>query len=63
MEHSGSPWFTESVVYRKFNSVTKKDAHSLPRVDDLLDALAGSKYFSTVKTGKRQGKDSICNPI
>ena len=34
--------------YRKLNSVTKKDAHPLPRVDDLLDALAGSKYFSTL---------------
>ena len=34
--------------YRKLNSVTKKDAHPLPRVHDLLDALAGSKYFSTL---------------
>ena len=35
------------------NSVTKKDAHPLPRVDDLLDALQGSCLFSTL--GLRSG--------
>ena len=32
--------------YRKLNSVTKKDAHTLPRMDHLIDSLQGSKYFS-----------------
>ena len=36
------------VDYRKLNAVTKKDAHPLPRVDDLLDALKGSCMFSTM---------------
>ena len=57
---SSSPWASPVVLvkkkdgklrfcvdYRKLNSVTKKDAHPLPRMDDLIDALQGSKYFST----------------
>ena len=34
--------------YRKLNSVTRKDSQPLPRIDDTLDALAGSKWFSTL---------------
>lgn len=33
--------------YRKMNSVTKKDAFPLPRIDESLDALSGAKYFCT----------------
>eukprot|EP00731_Ephydatia_muelleri_P005415 Em0002g1591a len=40
IEHSDSPW--------KVNEVTRKDAYPLPRVDDTLDTLAGSKFFSTL---------------
>jgi len=36
------------VDYRKLNSVTIQDAYPLPRIDEFLDALAGSKYFSTL---------------
>ena len=36
------------VNYRKLNSVTKRDARSLPRVDDLLDALQGYDLFTTL---------------
>lgn len=36
------------VDYRKLNSVTITDAHPLPRIDDSLDALSGSQYFSTM---------------
>ncbi len=36
------------VDYRKLNDVTRKDAYLLPRIDDTLDALHGSRYFSTL---------------
>ena len=36
------------VGYRKLIDVTKKDAYPLPRIDDTLDALRGSTYFSTL---------------
>ena len=36
------------IDYRWLNAVTRKDAYPLPRIDDSLDALAGSMYFSTV---------------
>ena len=36
------------IDYRKVNTVTWKDAYPLPRVDDLLDTLAGSRLFSTL---------------
>ena len=34
------------VDYRKLNAVIRKDAHQLPRINNLLDTLRGSKYFS-----------------
>ena len=36
------------VDYRKLNAVTQKDAYPLPRIDDMLDTLSGSKSFSTL---------------
>ncbi|KRY06167.1 Transposon Ty3-I Gag-Pol polyprotein, partial [Trichinella patagoniensis] len=36
------------VDYRQLNSVTQKDAHPLPRIDDTLDALSGAQWFSTL---------------
>jgi hypothetical protein len=35
------------VDYRKLNQITKKDVYPLPRIDDILDALNGAKYFSS----------------
>jgi transposase InsO family protein len=36
------------IDYRKLNLVTVKDAYPLPRVDDTLDKLSGSKWFSSL---------------
>ena len=36
------------VDYRKLNDVTHKDAYPLPRIDDILEALRGVKYFCTI---------------
>ncbi len=32
--------------YRRLNAKTIRDAYSLPRIDETIDALAGSRYFS-----------------
>lgn len=44
------------VDYRQLNMKTKKDAYALPRVEDMLDCMAGNKYFSTIdmKSGYHQ---------
>ncbi|PIK58928.1 hypothetical protein BSL78_04145 [Apostichopus japonicus] len=39
------------VDYRKLNAVTTKDCYPLPRIDDSLDTLAGSRWFSTLASG------------
>ena len=34
--------------YRKVNAITKKDVYPLPRIDDILDTLGNSRYFTTL---------------
>ena len=36
------------VDFLQLNATTVKDAHPLPTIDDLLDALHGAKWFSNL---------------
>ncbi|GBM21042.1 Retrovirus-related Pol polyprotein from transposon 297 [Araneus ventricosus] len=61
IEESSGPWTSPIVLvkkkdgstrfcvdYRKLNEITKKDSYPLPRIDDTLDALNGSQWFTTL---------------
>ncbi|XP_067647345.1 retrovirus-related Pol polyprotein from transposon 17.6 isoform X4 [Eurosta solidaginis] len=63
IEPSASPWSSPVVLvkkkdgkmrfcvdYRKLNDVTKKDSYPLPRIDDTLDSLSGTKLIRTFST-------------
>jgi hypothetical protein len=36
--------------YRQLNSKTKKDAHALPRIEEILDNPSGNSYFTVLDT-------------
>ena len=60
IQKSSSPWSSPLVLvmknngkisrpcvdYRRLNSVTKKDAFPLPRIQDCLDTVSGATLFS-----------------
>ena len=61
VKESSSPWSSPVVLvtkkngsqrlcvdYRQLNAATVKDAFPLPRVDDSLASLSGSRWFSTL---------------
>ena len=60
------------VDYRKLNAVTRKDAHPIPWIDNNLDTLSGSCWFSTldmvsgywqVEVGEQdREKTAFCTP-
>ena len=61
IEPSTSPWSAQVVLaskkdgtyrfcldFRKLNLVTVKEHFPIPKIEDMIDALAGAKYFSTL---------------
>ena len=61
IQPSTSPWASPIILvkkkdgtdrfvvdFRRLNSVTRKDSYPLPRIGDALDALNGTKYFSSI---------------
>ena len=61
IQPSISPWASPIVLvrkkdgslrfcidYRKVNTIIRKDTYPLPRVDDTLDTLSGSRWFTTL---------------
>ncbi len=49
------------VDYSKLNDVTHKDAYQLPRIDDILDALPGSKYFCSIDLASGYWQIKVAN--
>ena len=68
IQPSQSPWSSPIVLvkkkngkmrfcvdYRKLNKVTKRDAYSLPRIDEILDSLGKAKWFTSFDLANENG--------
>ena len=69
---SSSPWASPVILvhkkdgslhfcvnYHRLNSITVKDVYPLPRVDNILDALGGAKYFSSLDLASGYWQDML----
>ena len=69
IKSSTSPWVSPIILvrkkdmlsrfcvdYRKVNAVTRKEAYPLQRVDDTLDTLSGSRWFTTLDLSSGTGR-------
>ena len=48
MGENGEVSYRFCIDLRKVNEVALKDAYSLPRIEETVDALSGAKFFSTM---------------
>ena len=75
IQPSSSPWSSPVVLlekpngehrfcvdYRQLNVVTKRDAYPLPRIDETLDAVGNSKWFTTLDLQSGFGRFQSASP-